>query len=74
MAMSFTPVSFCQSSYIVAIELSSCLQGEHHVAQKFTMIGLPSLEIEAVLTLLPSGVLIFTTGSDVAGAVCETAA
>jgi hypothetical protein len=38
------------------------------------MIGLPSLEIEAVLTLLPSGVLIFTTGSDVAGAVCETAA
>ena len=63
MAITFTPVSSCQSAYTSWIALSSRLQGLHQVAKKLMINGLPSLLSSAVLIVLPSIVLRLTAGS-----------
>ena len=61
-AMTFTLVSSCHSSYISVIASSSLIQFLHHNAQKLITIGLPSFSKEDVLTVFPSKVLMLTEG------------
>ena len=53
-AMTFTLVSSCQSSYISVIASSSLIQFLHHNAQKLIIIGLPSFSnVDVLIVFLP---------------------